>query len=330
MPEIYKIYGAEMSPYSVKVRSYFRYKKIPHKWQPVNSKNHSEYRARVRLPLIPVVITPENEALQDSTPIIERMESLFPEFSVSPQDPVLAFLSALLEDYGDEWGNKLMFHYRWWNDVDQIAASWVLARSRAPDETDAGIEKLAQEVRKRMAGRRYVVGSDVQTAPLIAGYFRNLIDILEKHLSSRLYLFGNRPSLADFGLALQLYECALDPGCGAILRASYERTLAWCFRMLEPRVEGDFETWVDLQPSLSPLLVDAGQYFLPWSNANAEALISGEPEFEVRLGADQYKQQVQKYHAKSLGVLRNKYATVADNNVLGKILQETGCRQWLQ
>ena len=28
----YRIFGAEMSPYSVKVRAYFRYKGIPHQW----------------------------------------------------------------------------------------------------------------------------------------------------------------------------------------------------------------------------------------------------------------------------------------------------------
>jgi hypothetical protein len=28
----YRIIGAEMSPYSVKIRSYFRYKAIPHQW----------------------------------------------------------------------------------------------------------------------------------------------------------------------------------------------------------------------------------------------------------------------------------------------------------
>jgi len=29
-----RIFGAELSPYSVKVRSYFRYKRIPHEWVP--------------------------------------------------------------------------------------------------------------------------------------------------------------------------------------------------------------------------------------------------------------------------------------------------------
>ena len=32
MSDVYRIFGAEISPYSVKVRSYFRYKGIPHEW----------------------------------------------------------------------------------------------------------------------------------------------------------------------------------------------------------------------------------------------------------------------------------------------------------
>ena len=32
MPDVYHVIGAENSPYSVKVRSYFRYKQIPHEW----------------------------------------------------------------------------------------------------------------------------------------------------------------------------------------------------------------------------------------------------------------------------------------------------------
>ena len=32
MKESYRIFGVELSPYSIKVRSYFRYKNIPHMW----------------------------------------------------------------------------------------------------------------------------------------------------------------------------------------------------------------------------------------------------------------------------------------------------------
>ena len=32
MSDVYRIFGSEISPYSIKVRSYFRYKGIPHEW----------------------------------------------------------------------------------------------------------------------------------------------------------------------------------------------------------------------------------------------------------------------------------------------------------
>jgi len=32
MSDVYRIHGAELSPFSVKIRSYFRYKQIPHQW----------------------------------------------------------------------------------------------------------------------------------------------------------------------------------------------------------------------------------------------------------------------------------------------------------
>jgi glutathione S-transferase len=119
----YRIFGSELSPYSVKVRSYFRYKGIPHEWVVRNASNMDEFRRHARLPLIPLVLTPEGEALQDSTPILERVEAAHPEPSIHPPEPVAAFVSALLEEYGDEWGNKAMFHYRWTYEPDQVSAA---------------------------------------------------------------------------------------------------------------------------------------------------------------------------------------------------------------
>src|SRR5262249_53516149 len=113
LPVTYRIFGSELSPYSVKVRSYFRYKGLPHEWLLRSPANQSEFQKYAKLPLVPLVVTPEGEGVQDSTPIIERLEAANRESSIVPDDKALAFLSALLEEYGDEWGNKWMFHYRW-------------------------------------------------------------------------------------------------------------------------------------------------------------------------------------------------------------------------
>src|SRR5215467_13878773 len=82
--DLYRIFGAEMSPYSVKVRSYFRYKAIPHQWILRNAASQAEYEKHAKLPIVPLVVTPDGTGIQDSTPIIDQMEKRFPEPPVHP------------------------------------------------------------------------------------------------------------------------------------------------------------------------------------------------------------------------------------------------------
>ncbi len=329
MAEVYRIFGSEMSPYSVKVRSYARYKGIPHQWIPRTMATEEAYRKYARLPIVPTVATPEDEGLQDSTPIMETLDARFPEPSIHPVDPVLAFLSALIEEFGDEWGNKLMFHHRWFAQVDQLASAQTLARLAQPRGEEAEVAQWAAMILQRMSTRGHFVGSSPANAPLITGYYLELLDLLEAHLQGRKYLFGGRPAFGDFGLGGQMYECSVDPTCGAGMRGRGPAVLDWCHRMMEPRDDGPFETWDSLAPTLKPLLAYVGRYFLPWTDANARALEAGEAEFTVELPGGAYSQPPQKYHARSLGVLRARYAAVADNAELAAILDETGCRRWL-
>src|ERR1700741_2854159 len=148
--DTYRIFGAEMSPYSVKVRSYFRYKAIPHQWVLRNAASQAEYEKHAKIPVIPLVVTPEGAGIQDSTPIIDQMEKLFPEPSIHPDDPVARFMSMLIEEFGDEWGNKWMFHYRWARDVDQISSAGRIARMRAPQATEEQHDAFAAQVAARM------------------------------------------------------------------------------------------------------------------------------------------------------------------------------------
>lgn len=326
----YRIFGSEMSPYSVKVRSYFRFKGVPHEWVPRNADSDEAYKRYAKLPIVPTVATPEDEGLQDSTPILEAVEARFPEPSMHPDDPALAFLSALVEEFGDEWGNKLMFHHRWYADVDRAASAQTLARLSLPHGTAEQVAERTKMVRERMTGRGHFVGSSDANAPLITAYYLELLDLLEPHLATRKYLFGARPSFGDFGLSAQLYECSVDPTCGGMIRARGPAVLDWCHRMLEPRVDGTFEVWESLKPTMAPLLAYVGRYFLPWSTANAAALMAGDPEFTIELAGAPYTQPPQKYHAKSLAALRSRYAPLAGNEALAAILREANCLPFLR
>jgi glutathione S-transferase len=303
MADFYRIFGAEMSPYSVKLRSYFRYKAIPHQWVLRNAASQAEYEKYAKMPIIPLVVTPDGTGIQDSTPIIDRLEKLYPAPSIHPDDGVANFISTLIEEFGDEWGNKWMFHYRW-----------------ARDDKHAG---FASQVRARMVDRVWFVGSNAVTAPQIEAGFVNMLGLLDAHLATRPYLFGGRPAFGDFGLWGQIYEMWTDPTAGAIIGGGAPHVLDWVQRMLWPKAEGDFEAWSTLQPTLMPILT--GRQFMPWTCANEKALAESKEEFTVALGDNNWTQKPQKYHARSLGMLRAKYADVTDKAALDPVLEAAGC-----
>lgn len=331
MAERYRIFGAEPSPYSVKVRSYFRYKALPHEWVVRTFDRQKEFEKLARLPLIPLVVMPDGTVMQDSTPIIEEVERRHPEPSLQPKDAGLAFLSCLIEEYADEWVNKPMFHYRWTYEADQVKAAAWIAEQSMPGASAREREKTAKFVRERMIPRLSFVGSSAETAGQIEESYRRQLGILNVHLADRPYLFGGRPSLADFGYGGQLYELSADPTPGLIMRETAPNVLAYVERMLHPAASGSFETWRTLKATLSPLLSEeiAG-VFLPWSQANAAALERGDNQFTVEIGGKPFRQNTQKYHAKSLGVLRKRLAVLEAPEWLLQVLNETGCAAFLK
>jgi glutathione S-transferase len=328
MSETYRIFGSELSPYSVKVRSYFRYRSLPHEWLLRSPATQGEFQKHARLPLVPLVVTPGGEGIQDSTPIIERFEAASP--SLTPDDPALAFISALLEEYGDEWGNKWMFHYRWTYPADCWATAERIAVQMMGAQGTLAVALARGAVAERMSGRLGFVGSNPTTGPLIEASFKRVLEILDGHLAARPYVLGGRPAMADFGLWGQLYEAATDPTPGALMRASSPNIMAWTERMLSPKAEGEFESWSSLSAGLMLLLAEqVGRLFLPWSVANAEAIGKGEKSFSVDLGGSTWSQEPQKYHARSLQEIRRKHAAVKSAYGLDDILEKAGCRQFL-
>ena len=117
--------GAPPSPYTRKMISLLRYRHINYEiiWgDPGTILDSDEIFTKLNIEkpkpaLLPTFILPNKdgkmEAVTDSTPILRRFEKEYLERSVIPKNPVLSFLNFLLEDFGDEWATKYMFHYRW-------------------------------------------------------------------------------------------------------------------------------------------------------------------------------------------------------------------------
>lgn len=324
----FRLYGAQLSPYSLKLRSYLRYKDLPFEWFERSQAREEEFARYAKQPLAPILVDADDNALQDTTPTIEALEREFPEPSITPEEDALVFLAQLLEDYADEWLNKAMFHYRWTypDDQDSAARRTVELMFEGADAP----EGFAESVKTRMVARLHHVGSSSETAPVIEGSFKRLISLLERALGDRAYLFGGRPSLADFGLAGQLAQLLSDPTPGALLRADAPNVVRWIERMENPKAKGVVASLTEVREALAPLLRDevAGAY-LTWMQANADAVADDDEKVRVEIGGAPFMQKPQRYAAKAFAELKRKRA-LADDEALAALLEETGVDAFLK
>jgi glutathione S-transferase len=165
-----------------------------------NPSSKEEYKKYAKIPIIPLVVTTNEESLQDSTPIIEAIEQHYTERSIHPEDPVCQFISTLIEEIGDEWGNKWMFHLRWARDEDCKSVGGRIAALNAPGADEATRITIRDQIISHMKSRVFFVGSNEQTAPQIEHSFEDGIKLLDNHFHNRAYLFGDKPCFAEFGL----------------------------------------------------------------------------------------------------------------------------------
>ncbi len=329
MTEPYTLIGSSMSPYSVKVRSYLTYKGIPFIWEERSVLNGKKFAELARVPLVPLLLRPDGSAIQDSTLIIEdELEPKYPEPTLYPPEPAARFLSQLLEEFADEWCNKLMFFQRWRGERDRKSAAGRLAKAMFGVTWWGALAQpvTSRLVMRRMASRVAFVGGSEENVPLLQQSWGQLVEDLEAHLSGRQYLFGGKPSLADFGLYGQLVQAYSDPTAGDYLRAHGSQLRNWLERMEAPVAMGEFEALDSLFPTLAPVLEHTvARHFLPWSEANSRAWEAGEEQVTVRLEDHTYQQQSFKYHGVSLAALREKFAAVATDGQTTSALRKVDC-----
>ena len=210
MADTYRLHGANPSPYSQKMRAIMRYRRLPFVWDNDGTARDVAIAAQLP-PVIPVLRFPDGRLMNDSTPIAYELERLHSDRSIVPDDPALAFLSDLIEDFADEWVTKMMFHYRWfYADDRKFAQLWITGDRMigvAPQKRQAAMAAFND----RQVGRMALVGCTEANRPIIEESYFRLLDILNAHVPHTPFLFGSRPSLADFGLFGQLIILSTDP-----------------------------------------------------------------------------------------------------------------------
>ena len=327
--------GSPGSPYTRKMLAVLRYRHIPYAYIQGNHEGAGDL-PEPKVKLIPIFYfeddSGELEAVVDSSPIIRRLEDEYPGRSIIPSDPVMALLDALLEDYGDEWLTKAMFHYRWYYDADIDMAGSVLPHYGDVTQDDATMAQMKQIFADRQINRLYVVGSNDTTAVVIEDSYKRFLAALNEHLKSFPFVMGHRPGSADFGILGQLTQLVqFDPTPAAIAASGFPRVHAWVSKMEDlsgaPADEDGFIDAANVPGSLTTLLTELGRTYVPVMLANAEALEKSLETVSTTVEGKPWVQEPFPYQGKCLQWLRIDYARLSDDDKarFDGIIAGTGC-----
>ncbi|MEM6703728.1 MAG: glutathione S-transferase family protein [Acidobacteriota bacterium] len=250
------LYGAEISYFTGKARSYLRWKGIDFEERPADRAFFKEVcLPRLGRPIIPVLITPEDEAIQDTTLITDHFEEAVPEPTFTPSKPVQLLVARLLELYADDWLLLPAMHYRWNYDADVTMLEFGM--NLAPEapleqQREAGIKAAGP-----FAGSLPALGVHEHNQEAIETSFLALLGELDAHFRQHPFLLGGRPSLADFAFIGPFYAHLFrDATSGALMRREALTVARWVERMMAPSGQalGTFLPDDEIAPTLEPIL----------------------------------------------------------------------------
>lgn len=321
----YRLFGTETSPFSIKVRSYLRYKKLPFDWVPKGFGTDGEFQTLARSDALPMLVSPNGGISHDSSLILTRIEASRATPSAMPDDPSCRALALLLEDYADEWLNKAMFHFRWSSaKAAKVAAKRQAEHIFAGYEVE-GLDEIEKSIAKSMSGRLKVIGLNKKNGEIVEASFERFLTLLNAHLEHHLFLFGGHPSLADFALAGQLIQLMMDEKSGDLIREKAPFVSAWCEFMEDPRPGAPFEDFDSLKETLLPLIRDeVAPTYVAWALANQASIASKRKTCDVEIGTDRFKQSVQHHTARSFEAVKAAFAATPSVQTFEDFLGEAG------
>ena len=329
--EHFQIFGGPASPYSMKLRAVFRYRRIPHYWLVPQSGFTGEGRLgegssdsllnRAAKGVVPVVMYPNGEFKSDSTPIMLELESLYSRRSIIPPSPSIAFIARLIEDMADECMPLPMFYFRWTIDADWCGRRQMIGWNGAL--ADRELNRIASAFIERQQTQLGIAAqlsiSDVQKN------VESILGALESGLKKSLFFFGTRPSIAEFGLFGQLSQYVVDPYIASVTKKRALRTFQWT--QLLDDASGVCGEWADPAQCLTDELLFLVKTLAPF-------YFSLQDMARGSRGLDDLGDEINGpgYRLKCLLSLKQELANlqVTDRNNIEGFLKSAGCWDRLQ
>lgn len=263
---MYTLYGAPHSLYTGKVRAYLRKQGVAFvEKMPSDPVFREMILPQIGRSIIPVLVCPDGQVVQDSVDIIEHFEQKGARLSAWPPGLRQQLAAHVLELYGSLGMTRHAMHYRWSFLPEQ--ERFLLDAFGAGSGSDAAARVMA-----RMASYLPPLGVTPETAPLIERSFESLLDILEGHFARHPYLLGAQPSLGDYGLLGPMFaHLGRDPVPAGVMKRRAPKVFRWVERMNAPDLDmpeyanhpSGYLPEDELPETLAPLLKHVAEELFP-------------------------------------------------------------------
>ena len=324
---VFQVFGLNQSYFTRKVVGYLDHKRIAWALRRTGG-TPPDMVARGFPGGIPALETPDGELMWDSTAMIGYLERRFPEPAVLPADPALLFLCYLIDDLCDEWLYRPAVGSRWFIDENARLGGYELGRDMSvqlPVTADQAHAMSGAFVRSS-CGPLGVSAENIGS--WIDEVLRPWMRVLGQHLESAStpYLFGTRPSLADFAV---FGGCAAhfanDPACRRWMDEDAPALVRHTHRILEPHdpKRGDWLRSGDVPDTLVAVLAEAGRHYLPWVSV---ATVRGQAELAFASG-QRVVIHATEFLKDARSVLLARYRALR-NDALDAVLERAGIRRF--
>lgn len=240
MPDPCILYGSHASYATARTRSYLRKKGIPFiERLPSHPRFREHVRPNTGSHRIPQLELPDGSVIQDSVAILDALEALHPERPAYPPGPRQQLAARMFEVLIDGLLGRVAWHYRWnFMEENYRFVGREFGRSFKPQGSDEELDHYGRIIADRMEGKRKGMGVTEAVFPALEAIYTDALDLLEVHFTNTPYLFGGRPSVADFTLMGPLFgHLARDPQPATLMKLRAPRVFRWTEAMNTPEIQ---------------------------------------------------------------------------------------------
>lgn len=270
----YFVYGGELSYFTRKLEAALNFYGADFEMQVKTPENRAGIESRSGTHQIPVLHTPDNWMIGDTTPLIGLLDARFSSRRLFPQGP-LGVLVHILEEYFDEWVARTMVHWRWHYPQSAEFASLRMANGN-PDQA-----KTVREWGPR-ACRATGTDSAQQQQAAEAEYERILV-AMETQLEQTPFMLGHRPTALDCVLLGGLRaHTNMDPDPKKVV-ARFPRVVAWAEGNDDWDGSGELPAFPESTPFARMVLKEMTTTYQPYILANQAAQNAGAKAFHAHI-----------------------------------------------